>query len=62
MSLRSLRRFAWCASLSLALSAAGCGGGHAPTAATVTADGYFETAGLSGLNPNGRHHVVVLKR
>jgi Big-like domain-containing protein len=26
------------------------------------ADGYLEIAGLSGLNPNGRHHVVILKR
>ena len=29
---------------------------------TVDADGYIEIAGLSGLNPNGRHHVIVLKR
>jgi hypothetical protein len=29
---------------------------------TVDADGYLEIAGLSGQNPNGRHHVVVLKR
>ena len=29
---------------------------------TVDADGYLEIAGLSGLNPNGRHHVVILKR
>lgn len=29
---------------------------------TVDADGYLEIAGLSGLNPNGRHHIVILKR
>lgn len=29
---------------------------------TVDADGYLEIAGLSGLNPNGRHHVVIVKR
>ena len=29
---------------------------------TVDADGYIEIAGLSGLNPNGRHHVVLPKR
>ena len=29
---------------------------------TADADGYLEVAGLSGQNPNGRHHVVVLKR
>jgi len=29
---------------------------------TVDADGYLEIAGLSGLNPNGRHHVVIAKR
>lgn len=29
---------------------------------TVDADGYLEIAGLSGLNPNGRHHVILLKR
>ena len=29
---------------------------------TIDADGYIEIAGLSGLNPNGRHHVVLLKR
>jgi hypothetical protein len=29
---------------------------------TVDADGYIEIAGLSGLNPNGRHHVIVQKR
>lgn len=28
----------------------------------VDADGYLEIAGLSGLNPNGRHHVVIQKR
>ncbi len=28
----------------------------------VDADGYIEIAGLSGLNPNGRHHVVLPKR
>jgi len=28
----------------------------------VDADGYLEIAGLSGVNPNGRHHVVILKR
>ncbi len=29
---------------------------------TTDADGYIEVAGLSGLNPNGRHHVVIQKR
>lgn len=29
---------------------------------SVDADGYIEIAGLSGLNPNGRHHVIVQKR
>jgi Big-like domain-containing protein len=29
---------------------------------TVDADGYIEIAGLSGLNPNGRHHVVLQRR
>jgi hypothetical protein len=29
---------------------------------TADADGYIEIAGLSGLNPNGRHHIVLLKR
>ena len=29
---------------------------------SVDADGYLEIAGLSGLNPNGRHHIVILKR
>jgi hypothetical protein len=29
---------------------------------TFDADGYIEIAGLSGLNPNGRHHVVIQKR
>jgi hypothetical protein len=29
---------------------------------TVDADGYIEIAGLSGLNPNGRHHVVIRQR
>lgn len=29
---------------------------------SVDADGYLEIAGLSGLNPNGRHRVVLLKR
>jgi hypothetical protein len=28
----------------------------------VDADGYLEIAGLSGTNPNGRHHVVIRKR
>jgi hypothetical protein len=28
----------------------------------VDADGYIEIAGLSGLNPNGRHHIILLKR
>ena len=28
----------------------------------VEADGFVEVAGQSGLNPNGRHHVVLLKR
>jgi Big-like domain-containing protein len=31
-------------------------------ARTIDVDGYIEIAGLSGLNPNGRHHIVVLKR
>jgi hypothetical protein len=29
---------------------------------TVDADGYLEIAGLSGLNPNGRHHIIIQKR
>jgi hypothetical protein len=29
---------------------------------SVDADGYLEIAGLSGLNPNGRHHIIILKR
>jgi hypothetical protein len=29
---------------------------------SIDADGYLEIAGLSGLNPNGRHHVVIRKR
>jgi hypothetical protein len=29
---------------------------------STDADGYIEIAGLSGLNPNGRHHVVIQKR
>jgi hypothetical protein len=29
---------------------------------SVDADGFIEIAGLSGQNPNGRHHVVLLKR
>ena len=29
---------------------------------SVDADGFLEIAGQSGLNPNGRHHVVILKR
>jgi hypothetical protein len=29
---------------------------------TVDADGYIEIAGFSGLNPNGRHHVILQKR
>jgi hypothetical protein len=29
---------------------------------SVDADGYLEIAGQSGLNPNGRHHVVIFKR
>lgn len=29
---------------------------------SVDADGYLEIAGLSGLNPNGRHHIILLKR
>jgi hypothetical protein len=29
---------------------------------TTDADGYIEVSGLSGLNPNGRHHVVIQKR
>jgi hypothetical protein len=29
---------------------------------TVDADGYHEIAGLSGNNPNGRHHIVIQKR
>jgi hypothetical protein len=28
----------------------------------VDADGYLEIAGLSGDNPNGRHHIIVRKR
>lgn len=28
----------------------------------VDADGYLEIAGLSGQNPNGRHHIVIKKR
>ena len=28
----------------------------------VDADGYLEIAGLSGDNPNGRHHIVIRKR
>jgi trimeric autotransporter adhesin len=28
----------------------------------VDADGYLEIAGLSGDNPNGRHHIVLRKR
>jgi hypothetical protein len=28
----------------------------------VDADGYLEVAGLSGANPNGRHHIVIKKR
>lgn len=28
----------------------------------VDADGYLEIAGLSGANPNGRHHIVIKKR
>ena len=28
----------------------------------VDADGYLEIAGLSGANPNGRHHIVLRKR
>lgn len=28
----------------------------------VDADGYLEIAGLSGQNPNGRHHIVIRKR
>ncbi len=31
-------------------------------ARTVDTDGYIEIAGLSGQNPNGRHHVIMLKR
>jgi hypothetical protein len=29
---------------------------------SVDADGFLEIAGISGLNPNGRHHIVILKR
>jgi hypothetical protein len=29
---------------------------------SVDADGYLEIAGLSGLNPNGRHHIIIQKR
>jgi hypothetical protein len=29
---------------------------------TVDVDGYIEIAGLTGQNPPGRHHVIVLKR
>ncbi len=28
----------------------------------VDADGYIEIAGNSGANPNGRHHIILLKR
>jgi len=28
----------------------------------VDADGYIEIAGLSGLNPNGRHHIILPRR
>ena len=28
----------------------------------VDADGYLEIAGLSGANPNGRHHIILKKR
>jgi hypothetical protein len=28
----------------------------------VDADGYIEIAGLSGANPNGRHHIILRKR
>lgn len=28
----------------------------------VTVDGYLEVAGLSGANPNGRHHITIQKR
>jgi hypothetical protein len=31
-------------------------------ARTVDVDGFIEIAGLSGLNPPGRHHVVIQKR
>jgi len=31
-------------------------------ARTVDTDGYIEVAGQSGLNPNGRHHVVLRRR
>lgn len=31
-------------------------------ARSVDVDGYIEIAGLSGQNPPGRHHVIVLKR
>jgi hypothetical protein len=29
---------------------------------SVDADGYLEIAGLSGQNPNGRHHIIIQKR
>jgi hypothetical protein len=29
---------------------------------STDADGFLEIAGLSGLNPNGRHHIVIQKR
>lgn len=29
---------------------------------SVDADGYLEIAGLSGQNPNGRHHIVIQRR
>jgi hypothetical protein len=29
---------------------------------TTDSDGYIEIAGLSGLNPNGRHHIVIQRR
>jgi len=30
-----------------------------PQTCSADVDGYFEIAGLSGLNPNGRHHVIL---
>jgi hypothetical protein len=34
----------------------------ASLARVLACSGYMEVAGLSGASPNGRHHIVVLKR